>query len=125
MKGEARILVVDDEEALVELMVEVLSYERGFKVFGVHNGRQAIEELGKNDYDLIISDITMPDVSGIELYRVAKEKHPGTQVILVSGNPYSDEIKAFLKENRIPLLSKPFALMELTEFVKKNLNGGK
>ena len=125
VKGEARILVVDDEEALVELMVEVLSYERGFKVFGVHNGRQAIEELGKNDYDLIISDITMPDVSGIELYRVAKEKHPGTQVILVSGNPYSDEIKAFLKENRIPLLSKPFALMELTEFVKKNLNGGK
>src|SRR6476646_537479 len=68
----ARILVVDDEQSMRELLAIVLRRE-GYDVLLAENGRTAIEILGREPVDILISDIKMPDMSGVEVLRAAKK----------------------------------------------------
>jgi signal transduction histidine kinase/HD-like signal output (HDOD) protein len=116
-----RILIVDDEAYLLDLMKEILLNEGDFDVVTTTSGKEAIHLLDDN-FDLVISDIRMPEVDGFQIYGFLKSKRMETKVIMVTADPYSDDISSFLKENRVIYLKKPFELMKLKQIVLEKLS---
>jgi len=119
---DKRILVVDDEEYILEFFVEV------FQMFPVQvdtagNGRAAMEKMRLNDYDLIITDFKMPQMSGKELYGWIKNNRPclAERIIFVTGDTVSPETRSFFKENRSRFLAKPFKIEDVQEAIRQTL----
>ena len=120
----ARILVVDDEPHICRALDRLLTHE-GHKVDTAGNAKAALRKMSKTQYDLILLDIRMPGMSGIELYQRMKEVVPVLQqrVICVTGDVISAKNKAFLEESGIPCIVKPFGVDELMSLVKQVLGG--
>src|ERR1051326_5341148 len=78
-----KILVVDDEESIREFF-EIMLKREGYEVITSSNGREALEELKKHQFDLVISDIQMPEVSGMELLTKVKELDSEMQVLMIT-----------------------------------------
>ncbi len=112
------ILVVEDEDNLAQLISEALSDE-GYHVTCCNNGKTAIEKLQKNNYDLIISDMKMPGMSGVELYQYIHKHHPEmTQKILfITGDVLGKDTQNFLKIAGHNYIEKPFEITKLLQAI--------
>jgi DNA-binding NtrC family response regulator len=118
----ARILVVDDEPGIAEVLVEVFQLD-GHAVEMVSNGGAALEKLRAGRYDLILSDVRMPDLDGPALYHEVERRHPDLlrSFIFLTGDIMSPETSQFLAETSVPCLSKPFTLEMVREVVQRVL----
>jgi C4-dicarboxylate-specific signal transduction histidine kinase/CheY-like chemotaxis protein len=118
----ATILVVDDEESIRELVKDALS-ARGHQVDGADSGENALLALAKRPYDLVVSDLKMPEMSGQELYAKLLADHPrlAERVIFTSGDTVSAETQSFLEKPGRPYLLKPFQVQDLVDEVEKIL----
>lgn len=117
------ILIVDDEEQLKDLIAAILS-GAGYKVFATENGEDALKILDGHDVDLIITDIIMPDMEGIEFINIVKsERKLPAKIIAMSGSGReSTYLKMALTIGANATLEKPFSVAELLDVVKKVLN---
>ena len=79
----AKLLVADDERSMRELL-ELVFKREGHQVTAVSNGREALDAMQKASFDLLITDVKMPDVGGIELLRSAREQAPEMMVIMIA-----------------------------------------
>jgi PAS domain S-box-containing protein len=120
----ARILVVDDEPHICRALDRLLT-SKGHHVETTSSPLQALEMLRDRRYDLILLDLRMPDMSGIELYERIGIISPSMQrkVICVTGDVVSSQNEAFLHETGIPCVAKPFGVNELMRQVKQVLEG--
>ncbi|HEU4402240.1 MAG TPA: response regulator, partial [Candidatus Polarisedimenticolia bacterium] len=123
--GPATILVVDDEVAIRELVHDILS-ARGHSVDAVETGAQALEALKSRKYDLLVSDLKMPEMSGQDLYARIKIEQPefASRVLFTSGDTVSNETQSFLEETGRPYLLKPFEVQDLIEQVERIVSSG-
>jgi CheY-like chemotaxis protein len=110
--------VVEDEGHLADVMVEALE-AHGLVVETAGNGRTAKERLSSRAYDLIISDLKMPQMNGREFYRYVAAAQPALarRIIFSTGDTASPETQAFFQEVGNPFLAKPFNLTELIRVV--------
>jgi signal transduction histidine kinase len=110
------ILVVDDEEVIVELLNEVLSTV-GHRVETARNGKQALDKIMSNGYDVIISDLKMPGLDGSGLYdSVCREKpEMAHRFVFSTGDATSPATQDFFKKTGCPCLSKPFDLQAVRD----------
>ena len=117
-----RILVVDDEEYVREIVAAVLN-EDGHHTDMARNGTEALPLLDQHAYDLIVSDLRMPEIDGPALYREVERRHPDTvkRFIFITGTTYFPEYADFLKITKAPVLLKPFNLMALRQAVAQAL----
>ena len=83
MTADARVLVVDDEERVRKLLTRLLQ-EEGHRVRAASSGREALEALEGEAYDLVLTDLTMPGMSGMDLLSEIREKWPEMSVILIT-----------------------------------------
>lgn len=121
MSDSAKILIVDDEALIRDALAFKLRKE-GYHIETANDGEQAISILDKEDFDIIISDIMMPFVSGFELLQILKER--GTEapiLMLTSLNSENAESKAF-DLGADDYMTKPFSPKDLTQRIKKLLN---
>ncbi len=104
----ASILVVDDEPEMAQTLCEILE-TRGHRVEIVENGRLALDRLGKQRYDLVLSDLRMPVLDGPGLYRAVAKDYPEMieRMILITGDTLAPHVNAFLKETRVTCIEKP------------------
>jgi CheY-like chemotaxis protein len=118
----ARILVVDDDPLVIRLIIDTLNVE-GYDVDSAENGVAALEKIRHAHFDLILSDLHMPQLDGVGLYRALTEGqgHPMTKIIFLTGSVGSSELHRFLKETGLPLVRKPFNLAELQQIVRQAL----
>ncbi len=113
-----RILVADDEMSIRLLYSEELR-EEGYEVFTASNGREALEVAEKEPLDLIILDIKMPEMNGIEVLRRIKEQHPNLPVLLSSAySEYKQDFGTWASEE---YLVKSSDLEDLKSAVRKHL----
>jgi DNA-binding response OmpR family regulator len=104
---EIKVLVADDEKELLDLMVRRL-VRLGFEPDIAGDGRAALALIERTEYDLIVTDIYMPGVTGLRLLRQAKERDPHVQVIIVTGSATLENAIEALNEGAFAYLQKPF-----------------
>lgn len=122
-KMRTRILIIDDDEELVESLREVLKHE-GYEVDVAWNGREGIRLQGINPYNLIITDIIMPEEDGLEVIMWVKSSHPKTKLIAISGGGYFDSREYLIMAKELGaklVLIKPFEVSALKIGIKKLL----
>jgi diguanylate cyclase (GGDEF)-like protein len=118
MSEKARILVVDDEATVRSVLLQVLK-EDGYDVTPAENGSQALEILRNNSFDLIITDIKMPGISGLELLKKVKQAQPDTQVIIITSYASLDTSLTALRHGAYDYLFKPFEDLDLISAAAK------
>jgi CheY-like chemotaxis protein len=117
-----RILVVDDEAPLAALISEILSSD-GHTVETAVNGLAALAHLERNDYDLILSDLRMPELDGPGLYRELARRRPEliTRIAFITGSAQSAGMEQFLEKTGAPILYKPFRVQDLQKLTTELL----
>ena len=101
-----RILVVDDERSMRELLAIVLRRE-GYEVLLADNGQAAIDLLGRESVDVLISDINMPDMSGVEVLRAAKKVDQDILGIMITAFASTETAVEAMRLGACDYLSKP------------------
>jgi response regulator RpfG family c-di-GMP phosphodiesterase len=121
MSETARILVVDDEKVIREILADFLSTE-GYVVHAVEDGAQALDELRRRTYNLVISDLKMPNLDGLELIqRVTEESIPVLTVIMTGFGTVETAIEA-MKKGAYDYILKPFKVDEVIHIVQRGLD---
>ncbi len=103
----SRILVVDDEESMRQLL-EIALGKDGHRITLADSGKAATKLIDQNSFDLVISDIKMPDMSGVDVLRHVKETEPGTPVIMVTAYASAETAVEALRLGAYDYLTKPF-----------------
>jgi len=116
----ARILIVDDEPLIREILARKLS-SLGYECECCENGNQALELLSRHPHDLVLTDVKMPGMNGLELLRHIRIRFPSSAVILVSSMYDLDVAVDTLKDGAYDFIRKPFRLGELTLSVSRAL----
>lgn len=117
---EPKILIVDDEEAILQFCEKILN-NVGYEIKLFKNPEEALQDLKKNDYNLIISDVVMPQMSGIDLFKKAKEIKKDIEVILITDHPNLKEAVYAIQEGVYQYITKPLEPQELSDSVKRAL----
>ena len=107
-----RILVVDDEEAVARNFARMLAPH---SVDVAHNGRQALERCASSRYDVVICDLMMPDVTGMEVYTrlVAADPTAASRFLFMTGGAFTDKAREFLDRTPVRCLEKPCSKADL------------
>lgn len=118
----AHILVIDNDVYLLELLTRTLQ-SAGYNVDTTSQAQTALTKLDESNYDLIVCEVNMPEMKGLELFEQAQKQIPNLakQLIFISGNSLNSITYQFLDESGIPYLAKPFKPNELIEKVHQIL----
>ena len=120
MSSSANILVVDDELSMREFLSILLEGE-GYRVDQAECAEEALECFGRSSYDMVLSDVSMPGLGGIELLSRIKAQAPETAVLMITAFSAADEAVEAMKLGAYDYLSKPFKVEEIKVLVKKAL----
>ena len=118
-----KILIVDDEEDFVGTLAERLEL-RGFEVDAATSGSDALEHVGDESFSVLVLDVKMPGIDGLELMAQIKQSRPDLPVILLTGHGSADDVERGMKEGACEYLMKPVDIEELIERIK-NCAGSK
>ncbi|GJQ58338.1 MAG: sigma-54-dependent Fis family transcriptional regulator [Candidatus Scalindua sp. AMX11] len=120
MKSKKRILVVDDDTALSDMCKELLS-NRGYDVDAIYSGEQALERVREGDYSIVITDLVMPGIDGIELMKKIKLLNGRIDVIVMTSYATVSNAVEAMKLGASDYITKPFKRDELTLIINKIL----
>lgn len=118
-KLPSRILIVDDEREITEVLSDLLSEDYDCKT--ANSAEDALERLAESDVQLVISDITMPGMSGLEMIPLVKRVSPNTVVVMISGMQTVESAIGALRLGAFDYLMKPFDLRHVEAVVKRAL----
>lgn len=116
MEEALRVLIVDDEEELVSALVERLNL-RAFQAAGVTSGTEALEYLGTTPCDVVLLDVKMPGLSGLDLIRRIKDDHPNLEVILLTGHGSKEDADQGMEFGAYDYLMKPVKIDDLVRIL--------
>jgi len=117
MESSYRLLIIDDDQSVLNLLENYLT-NNNYDVVCVSNGLDGLKriESGENEFDLIITDLVMPEISGIGLISILKKEHPKIPIIAITGKGEEPE-KLSLEAKADGILQKPFELSALDEMI--------
>jgi len=117
-----KILVVEDEPHIREMLAEMLE-GRGFQVSMAENEEKALKWLREHHYevDLVITDVVMPKMDGVQLYRALERETPSVRVLFISGYAQHVLEKYGFEEGHFQILKKPFTFKELLDEIETAL----
>lgn len=115
---DERVLLVDDEEDFLDALSERMR-NRGMQVATSQSAAEAIQTTEAGDYDVVVLDLLMPGMDGIQALKVLKDKRPDLQVILLTGHATVQKGIEAMKLGAMDLLEKPADINELTEKIHK------
>ena len=114
------ILIIEDEKEIREGLVEFLE-DAGFIVDSAENGQQGLGKIGKKDFDIVVTDLIMPVVGGMEVLRETKRIKPHTRVILITAFATVDNAVEAMKAGASDYITKPFRIDEVQTKIRKVL----
>ncbi|WP_291328820.1 sigma-54 dependent transcriptional regulator [Desulfovibrio sp. UCD-KL4C] len=120
MISHANILIVDDERIARENLVHVLT-EEGYHAVAVESGMAALQQMEKDEYELVLTDLMMPRMNGIQILEHIKEMQPTTEVIVITGHATVSTAVTAMQKGAHSYIAKPFNLDELRMQVRKAL----
>jgi two-component system response regulator HydG len=118
---KVNVLVVDDEPGLAEGMAEAL--ERiGLRAIACTSGREALRKIDEDEIDLVLTDLVMRDVGGMDVLRAAKQRHPDCEVIVISGQGDVEAAVDAIKSGAATYIRKPLRVEEVRAVVEKQID---
>ena len=119
-----RVLVVDDESVIAQLIADVLGGE-GFEVDTAPHGLAALDRLANRTYDVILSDLRMPELDGFGLFREIERRYPDLlgRFVFITGTSEHTDYQGFIDDVKVPVLTKPFDMADLVAVVRGRLAG--
>ena len=111
------ILVVDDELSMREFL-KILLEKEGYRILTAANGAEAIDIAAIDSIDLVVSDIRMPGINGLELLAILKEKNPGLPVIMITAFASPDDAVSAMKNGAFDYITKPFNVDEIKDVIR-------
>ena len=122
-KFMAKILIIEDEAAIRRVLVKILSEENSaYQVTQAEDGLEGIEKIRDEDFDLVLCDIKMPKMDGVEVLQAAKKIKPETQMVMISGHGDLDTAVQTMRLGAFDYISKPPDLNRLLNTVRIALN---
>ena len=115
-----KVLVVDDETDLRDLASEVLK-PKGYRVFTAENGQEGLEIYKKENPDLVLTDVNMKLMDGLELTREIKKLNPEAKVYLVTGYTNDSVIEDFMALGAAGYIGKPYLIGDLIKLVEEGI----
>lgn len=115
------ILIVDDEPVVIRSCERILKAE-GYSVQGTTSAREAMNILKEGSLDLVITDLKMPEMDGIEFIRWIKGNTPAVGIVVITGYPSQESLKEALEMGIVDYLPKPFSPALLSEITAKAIN---
>ena len=107
------LLIVDDEPALCKVLGDRLNVLYGITPDACHNGAEALELIRNNDYDVVVLDIEMPGMDGMETLKRIKAAHPAVEVIMLTGHANVDVAIRGMEQGAFDYLMKPAEMDDL------------
>ncbi len=122
-RGTETVLVVEDDNATRGAMENILETQ-GYHVLAAENGRRAMEIFDRRQgrVDLVLSDMVMPEMGGVDLYKSLKERKPDVKMIVITGYPLENEGQMLLQQGIISWLSKPVSMEQIVSKVRSALD---
>jgi DNA-binding NtrC family response regulator len=120
MEGIAKILVVDDERVAVKNLVHVLKKE-GYEVIGTESGTNALRFLEEEQFDVVLTDLRMEKVDGLQILKKSRELYPDSEVIMITGYATLNSAVDAMKKGAYHYIAKPFKLDVVRNVVKEAL----
>jgi len=117
-KGKANILIVDDDAGLCKTTSFILQRE-GYAVTTAENGEEAIEKVQEEKFDMVLMDIKMPIMDGVEAYKRIKQIRPETKTIMMTGYAVDDLIQDALEEGAHSAIHKPLDMDQILNLLEK------
>jgi PAS domain S-box-containing protein len=120
---EEMILLVEDDRVTREAL-EAMLEAQNYRVLVASNGREALkiyQQRGES-IDLVVSDVVMPEMGGVDLYRTLCERWPQLKMLLITGHPLRDEDQALLEGGSVHWLQKPFSVPDFSLLIKELIN---
>lgn len=115
------ILVVDDEENICNYLVELFRLE-GWTAEKAYDGYEGVQMASDKDYDIIVMDILMPRMTGIEATREIIKRKPDSSIVVITGAPYRQQAQEALDSGAKLFIKKPFSSDKIIQAVKDLLN---
>ncbi|MCL5023784.1 MAG: sigma-54 dependent transcriptional regulator [Nitrospirae bacterium] len=112
-----KIVIAEDEDITRKYLLQALKRE-GYLAVGAKNGREALEQIRGEHFDVLITDVRMPEMNGIELLGKVKEEQPGMEILVITGFGSIDAAVEAMKKGAYEYITKPFNLDELIMKVK-------
>jgi two-component system, NtrC family, response regulator AtoC len=119
MKEKPAILLIDDEDGSRQALILLL--KSSFNMTGAANGHEARQRLASEKFDIVITDLRLPDCSGIDLLKQIKSYHPATEVVLITGHASAETAVSAMKEGAFDYITKPLNMEELRIILAKAL----
>lgn len=116
-QGKAKVLVVDDDPMLLGLLVDTLE-TIGYHVTGAQGGVLALDQLSQSRFDLMITDIKMPDLDGIQLLKKVRRHYPGMPVLFITGYASPEMVGEASPDG---FLAKPFRIQHIEALIEQTL----
>jgi len=113
-----KILIADDDKEIRSLLNEILSDE-GYDVATASDGLEAIASIQKNDYDIILTDLVMPNADGLEVLKTSKSKNEDTLVIIITGFATTESAIEATKSGAYDHITKPFLIEEIKSLISR------
>ena len=122
--NKIKVLLVDDEFSFTTSMEKVLS-RRGFDVKVASNGLTALDLIAGEQFDVIVLDIKMPGMDGVQVLEEIRRFAPDMRVILLTGHYFSSDEESSLKKGAYAYLLKPCPILDLVNLINKAASDGK
>lgn len=113
-----KVLIVDDEQDFRQLFIKRFSL-RNLEVDGAGSGREALDALGRKAYDVVVLDVRMPGMDGIETLKEIKKRHPRVEVIMLTGHGSVKSGIEGMSHGAFDYVLKPFKIDDLLERILK------
>ena len=111
-------LIVEDEARIRDLFTQFLKM-KGYRIIEAKDGQEAVEAVRQQFFDLVIMDVKMPRVGGIDALRQIRMTSPSTKVLFITGFGLTEEIEAVLQEGIVECIRKPFTFEQLITTVQR------
>ncbi|MCL4456497.1 MAG: sigma-54 dependent transcriptional regulator [Nitrospirae bacterium] len=118
MTNNAKILIVDDEKIALKNLEHVMKKE-GYNVTGTQSGQNALKHLEEQPFDVVLTDLRMEKVDGVQILKKCRELHPDAEVIMITGYATLESAVSAMKQGAFYYIAKPFKLDEVRKVVKE------
>jgi two-component system response regulator PilR (NtrC family) len=115
-----KILIVDDNPHMSSLLTDILDFF-DYKTVGAQDGEDALTILDKDGFDMVITDLRMPRMGGMDLLRTIKDKFPRMPVVVITGFSTDSSESDAIAANADGFLAKPFKVDDIKDLLKKHL----